>query len=567
MAAIDFRFEDRLIGKSSVKYIIPAMIGLLFGQISPIVGGISISRTLGETAFSALSTIEPIQLVFSAMGALVGVGCGITASKCSGSGDKDVVGRIFTRTMIALVAVTVVVAVLMAVFADPILLFLRATPENIGYAREYLYTLLAGSLPIVIMFALDYILTDDNDPMLVLAGSVTAAVINVVLNVVLVDIMHWGVWASAFALVFGDLCACLMFLTHFRKKDSLCRIVSPQRREGDPSFFAIFKPGTPMGIMYMMFAIQMIVQNVVLEGESGTSGLGNSAVVDNLVLFLTIFTASASEPVMPLASSYFGEGNKCGLLLVKRKMYHVGLCMLVPIVLLIMIFPQLFMALFSVKDPVMLNTLPFAIRLVCFNSLLTFTNDSLVNYLAATEREHLANISYGIQIVLNIGTTLLLAKSIPMDAPWYGALAANACSCMFLLFAGKLIRGFMKRYPENVLMLTGSDPHESNLAEWKEEALGVLTQEQVDTVWDKLVRSYEQAFSSEDAPLCSFTVLQRENGDKAAILRYAQKTKLFAAETAEEADEEELTHVYGECIRSEFNTLRRLMINFECSKE
>ena len=567
MAAIDFRFEDRLIGKSSVKYIIPAMIGLLFGQISPIVGGISISRTLGETAFSALSTIEPIQLVFSAMGALVGVGCGITASKCSGSGDKDVVGRIFTRTMIALVAVTVVVAVLMAVFADPILLFLRATPENIGYAREYLYTLLAGSLPIVIMFALDYILTDDNDPMLVLAGSVTAAVINVVLNVVLVDIMHWGVWASAFALVFGDLCACLMFLTHFRKKDSLCRIVSPQRHEGDPSFFAIFKPGTPMGIMYMMFAIQMIVQNVVLEGESGTSGLGNSAVVDNLVLFLTIFTASASEPVMPLASSYFGEGNKCGLLLVKRKMYHVGLCMLVPIVLLIMIFPQLFMALFSVKDPVMLNTLPFAIRLVCFNSLLTFTNDSLVNYLAATEREHLANISYGIQIVLNIGTTLLLAKSIPMDAPWYGALAANACSCMFLLFAGKLIRGFMKRYPENVLMLTGSDPHESNLGEWKEEALGVLTQEQVDTVWDKLVRSYEQAFSSEDAPLCSFTVLQRENGDKAAILRYAQKTKLFAAETAEEADEEELTHVYGECIRSEFNTLRRLMINFECAKE
>ena len=567
MAAIDFRFEDRLIGKSSVKYIIPAMIGLLFGQISPIVGGISISRTLGETAFSALSTIEPIQLVFSAMGALVGVGCGITASKCSGSGDKDVVGRIFTRTMIALVAVTVVVAVLMAVFADPILLFLRATPENIGYAREYLYTLLAGSLPIVIMFALDYILTDDNDPMLVLAGSVTAAVINVVLNVVLVDIMHWGVWASAFALVFGDLCACLMFLTHFRKKDSLCSIVSPQRHEGDPSFFAIFKPGTPMGIMYMMFAIQMIVQNVVLEGESGTSGLGNSAVVDNLVLFLTIFTASASEPVMPLASSYFGEGNKCGLLLVKRKMYHVGLCMLVPIVLLIMIFPQLFMALFSVKDPVMLNTLPFAIRLVCFNSLLTFTNDSLVNYLAATEREHLANISYGIQIVLNIGTTLLLAKSIPMDAPWYGALAANACSCMFLLFAGKLIRGFMKRYPENVLMLTGSDPHESNLAEWKEKALGVLTQEQVDTVWDKLVRSYEQAFSSEDAPLCSFTVLQRENGDKAAILRYAQKTKLFAAETAEEADEEELTHVYGECIRSEFNTLRRLMINFECAKE
>lgn len=563
MATIDYQYENKLIRRSSTHYIIPAMIGLVFGQLSPVIGGICISQSLGEAPFSALSTVEPINLIFSAVGALGGVGCGITVSKCSGSGDKDVAARAFTRTVVALTVVTVLLAVAFYVFTDPILQFLQATPENVGYAREYLHIVLLGSLPIVFMFAGDYILTDDNDPQLVLVASVTSAVINVVLNLVLLEGFHMGIGASAFAMVFGEFVAVLMFLPHFRKKGSLCRFVPLRRHEGDPSTFSILKPGTPMGIMYLMFAIQMVVQNLVLGEESGTSGLGNSAVIDNLVLFLTIFTASASEPVMALASSYFGEGNRCGMLLVKRDMYRFGLCILVPIIVILTLFPQLFMALFAIQDPVMLESLPFAIRIVCLNALLTFTNDSLVNYLSATEREPLANASYGIQIVLNIGSTLLLARVIPMDAPWYGAMIANSCACMFLLMAGRLVKGFVKMYPENVVLLTGGKPEPTQIAQWKEQAAKVLDSGQMDGVQNKLFPAFEEAIAEERPHMCSFTVLEREDGDKAAILRFDHKVSLFAAEQEEESDEEELAHVYDTCVASEFNTLHRLMINFQ----
>ena len=564
MEHIDFHPENQLIHKSGFRYMLPAMIGLVFGQLSPMIGGICISQSLGEVPFSSLSTVEPINLVFSAIGALGGVGCGITVSKYSGSGDKELAARAFTRTVIALAATTVVLATILAIFANPILQFLRATPENINYAREYLYVILIGSLPTVMMFAGDYLFTDDNDPMLVLIASVTAAAVNVVGNLVLLEGFHMGIGASAFSMVFGQLVACLMFIRHFKKKGSLCRFVPPRKKEGDPSLFAIVKPGTPMAIMYAMFAIQMLVQNLVLAHEIGTSGLGNSAVIDNLVLFLTIFTASASEPVMPLASSYFGEENKCGTLLVKRLMYRTGLMILGPIVLIIVVFPQLFMALFAVNDPVMLETLPFAIRIVCFNALLTFTNDSLVNYLSATEREPLANISYGIQIVVNIGSTLLLARVVPMNAPWYGAMLSAACSCTFLLLVGRLTRGFIKMYPENVLVLAGGHAEPEQVEQWESQAAEALDSEQASIVHNKLIAPFLEAIANDQKPpLSTLTILQRENGDKAAIVRYAEKTKLFAAEHAEEADEEELSHVYGECIRSEFNTLNRMMINFK----
>ncbi len=565
-STINYVYEDKLIRKSSFHYIIPAVIGLVFGQLAPVIGGICISSSLGEVPFSALSTIEPINLIFNAIGCLGGVGCGITISKCSGSGDKDMAARIFTRAMIMLAVATVAIAVIMFIFTDPLLQFLRATPENFAFAKEYLFVLLLGSPAIVFLFAADYILTDDNDPGLVLVASVVAAIINVVGNVVGMEVLHFHIGASAFAMVFGSFVGLLICLRHFKKKDSLCRFVKPERKEGDPSLFAVIKPGTPMSFMYVMFAVQMIVQNLVLSHESGTSGLGNSAVVDNLVLFLTIFTASVSEPVMPLVSSYFGEGNHCGTLLVKRSLFHVGLCILVPIVVLLAIFPQLFISLFSVQDPVMLETLPIAIRIVCVNSLITFTNDSLVSFLAATEREHLANISYGIQIAINVAATLLFARSLGMDAPWYGAMASNVCSCIFLLVVGRLFKGFIKEYPENALVLTGGTTDAATVASWRDDTVKVLGEGRANTVWEKVIDPFLASDANEPDQLCSYSVIQRDGGDTAAILRYGGHTsfkQLLIGEEGEGEDEEELAHVYGECVSSEFNTLRRMMINFK----
>jgi Na+-driven multidrug efflux pump len=532
-----------------------------------VIGGICISSSLGEVPFSALSTIEPINLVLSAIGALGGVGCGITISKCSGSGDKEMAARVFTRTVIALVAVTAALSVVMFVFADPVLRFLRATPENLAFAREYLVVLCFGSVPIVLMFAGDYLLTDDNDPGIVLIANVVDAVVNIVGNIVGMEVLHFHIGASAFAMVLGNLCGVLVFLRHFKNKDALCRFVRPERREGDPGLFSVLRPGTPMTIMYLMFAVQMIVQNFVLSNESGTSGLGNSAVVDNLVLFLTIFTASASEPVMPLASSYFGEGNHCGVLLVKRSMYRLGLKILVPIVVLLVLFPQLFMALFSVQDPVMLESLPLAIRIVCISSLFTFTNDSMVNFLSATEREHLANISYGIQLVVTVGATLGLSRVIGEDAPWYGTMFANMCSCLFLLVAGRLTRGFVKEYPENALVLTGGHPEAAQVDAWRADTEKVLGQARADTVWEKVIAPFLASDANKPDQLCSYSIIRRDNGDTAAILRYGAHTSLkrllLGEEGGDEDEDGELEHVYEECVNSEFNTLQRKMINFK----
>lgn len=134
------------------------------------------------------------------------MGCGITISKCSGSGDKDVAARIFTRIIIALIAVSIALSVALFFAIEPLLQFMHATPENIVFAREYLTVLLLGSVPMILFLAGDYILTNDNDPGLVLLANIVSATVNIVGNVVGMEVLHLHHGACAGAMVLGNLC-------------------------------------------------------------------------------------------------------------------------------------------------------------------------------------------------------------------------------------------------------------------------------------------------------------------------------------------------------------------------
>ena len=41
-------------------------------------------------------------------------------------------------------------------------------------------------------------------------------------------------------MVVSSAVGCLVFALHFRKKDSLCRLVRPERREGDPGLLRVW---------------------------------------------------------------------------------------------------------------------------------------------------------------------------------------------------------------------------------------------------------------------------------------------------------------------------------------
>ena len=119
--SINDRYEKVFIRKGYVRYILPAMLAMIFGQLSPLVDSICVSSKLGDAALSSFSTVSPVYYFFNIIGVLGGMGGGIGIAKASGSGDHKRAGRLFTLSLILTTAITIICSIICLIFIDPLL--------------------------------------------------------------------------------------------------------------------------------------------------------------------------------------------------------------------------------------------------------------------------------------------------------------------------------------------------------------------------------------------------------------------------------------------------------------
>lgn len=562
MSTIQYKYENQFIRHSAARYIFPPMVGMIFAQIAPLVDGVCVSNSMGEEALSAIGTAGPIGYVFNIIAALGGIGCGVLISRCSGSGEKAKAARIFTRTILMLVIASLLLSIAGIVFIDPLLKLLCATPENYPYAKTYIMVTLVGAVFLVLNFSGDYILANDNNQNLAMAGDITGAVVNILIDFVGVYVFHRGIEIVAFGTVFGSVCCVFVYLLHFRKTDRLCRFVPIKKIETDPSDLEIIKPGCAEAVMYLMFAIQLAIQNFALRESAGTIGISNSAVIENLQLVITIVIAGATDAIYPMAAAYDGEQNQSGMLMVKRMLTKFGFAMLFPIVAILCLFPQLMIIPYGIDDPVMLASLPIAIRIISVGSLITLITMLLIDYLSAIEEEGKATLALIIQSIVTIGFILLLNPFFGMDAPWYAAVIGSIAALIYLsFFCNNLTEGIYKFHQKNLLLLTGGGFDKTNADDWKQAAEGILTGQEIAMVEDKLFTPLMKSVPAGIFLQTSFTILERDDGLRAAILRYKSKKDYIGTNSdIPEHDEDDDDFAPNICIKSEFLGARRLMI-------
>lgn len=559
---VNDKSERVFIKNGYIRYIVPNVLAMIFGQLAPLVDSVCTSAKLGDTALSAFSTVSPVYYIFNIIAVLGGMGGGIGIAKASGAGEKRKAGRIFTLAVIWTSAVTILLSVLCIIFIDPILYFLCATTENFGYAKEYLLVLLAGMVFYVLEFAGAYILTDDNAPNLAMAGGIVMGIVNMIVDWAGLFIFDQGIWVTAFGTVFGAFCGVCVFLIHFCRKERLCRFVPDRKGFEDLRIMEIIMPGTPEALMYFIMALQFLSGNYVLSSNIGTSGLGNAAVIENLELIATIIIAGISEAVMPLAASYYGEHNAHGLKLVKRFALTAGSITMFPLVLSLLIYPQWLMLFLSIDDPVMREVLPGSIRIMSLTQLFVLVNTIFVNYLSSVDEEKKANISFVIQGIIQISLTLMLSGVMPENAPWYATFAANIAVILYFAIGCKLFRDLGNNTETGLSYITGGYASAAAIKEWADVLRKYLTEDQHETVCSKMLYPFKDALDPGKKIRCSFIILNNGN-ERSVVLRYGAKHDITGAKDDEDDGDEKS---YGEVICSEFNFARRMMVTFNNKK-
>ena len=219
-------FDSKHLYRSYFKMALPMVLGLAVTLVYNLADTFFIARTNDTNLIAGVSLCAPVFTALMAFGNIFGQGGSSLISRLLGGQDEQGAKRVSAFCFYIALATGVVLAVLMGVFNRPLLLLLGADADTLPHAFAYYIVLAVGAPIIVLSFIHSNLVRCEGMAAKSMIGTILGAVINIILDPILISVAGMGAMGAAVATVIGYLYSVLYFLWLLRKK-SRCLSVNP----------------------------------------------------------------------------------------------------------------------------------------------------------------------------------------------------------------------------------------------------------------------------------------------------------------------------------------------------
>ena len=189
---------------------LPVVLGSIVTIVYNLADTYFIARTGNALLVAGVSLCAPLFMILMALGNIFGQGGSSLISRLLGKQDHEAVARVSAFCFYIALAVGAAVGAVILLLRDPFLKLLGSSPDTLPYAREYGTVLLFGAPFIVVNFIHMNLLRCEGMSGLSMMGTVTGAVVNVILDPIMIPGM--GAAGAALATVIGYACSDLFLL-------------------------------------------------------------------------------------------------------------------------------------------------------------------------------------------------------------------------------------------------------------------------------------------------------------------------------------------------------------------
>ncbi len=259
-----------------LKFAFPVFLGMLFQQLYNAADSIIVGNFIGSSALAAVSSTG--NLIFMIVGFFNGiaVGAGVVIARHIGARDSARTVR-SVHTTVAVGLISSLLVMVIGILFTPLILRAMSTPaevmqESVTYLRIYF----AGALGFVMYNALVGILQAAGDSRHPLYYLISASIINILLDLILIGYFHFGVGAAAFATDVSQILSALLALNRLRRVDADYRVRLSQLRIDRAEFKLIIKNGLPSGFQNSVMSLSNVViqSHVNSFGAAAVAGIG-----------------------------------------------------------------------------------------------------------------------------------------------------------------------------------------------------------------------------------------------------------------------------------------------------
>ena len=258
--------------KLILGFAVPLLFGLVFQQFYSMVDAIIVGHYLGVDALAAVGATGSVN--FLIIGFCMGIcsGFGIPIAQEFGAKHEDALRRFVANSVWLSAIFAVVITIAVSLLCRPILRLMR-TPDNIiDGSYNYIIIIFLG-IPVVFLYnmtaAILRSLGDSRTPVVFL---VTAAILNIFLDVFCIVVIPMGVAGAAVATVVSQAIAGFACLIYMRKKFSILTLSQDERKWNRDYAAKLCNMGIPMGLQYSITAIGSVIL------QSAVNGIDSNAV-------------------------------------------------------------------------------------------------------------------------------------------------------------------------------------------------------------------------------------------------------------------------------------------------
>jgi putative MATE family efflux protein len=308
MKSMDARMEQDSVLKVFLRYLIPSLTGMLLMSVNIVMDGIFVGHRLGGVALAGINIAVPVFSIFTAISLWIGIGGATQYSFALGEKNVTKAQQIFTRSVILVITITIMLAIIAFIFRVPLAYLLGANDETLPYVMDYMNVLLLFGFVLTLENILSIFVRNDGDPNLAMFALIATAVINVILNYLFLFVFNLGVRGSALATMSAIAIGVLILCTHFFKKSSHLKLA--KSRVTGKSIKRTLSIGLPSFLSELGMSVFTMGYNIAIAAVAGTAGVAAFSVLNythSVILMLFLGMGSA---IQPLISYYRGAKMK-----------------------------------------------------------------------------------------------------------------------------------------------------------------------------------------------------------------------------------------------------------------
>ena len=350
--------------KLMVQMAVPALVGQVVNLLYNIVDRIYIGHLpgIGGTALTGVGLFTPILMLITAFAMMAGAGGAPRAAIAMGEGDKEraekILGNCFTVLMIFAVILTGVFYA-----ACPTLLrWFGASDATLPYAVEYGRIYILGSVFVLTVMGMNTFITTQGFAKISMMTTVIGAVINIVLDPILMFGFNMGVKGAAIATVLSQAVSAVWILKFLTGKKTILKLKASNLKLIPSVILPCLGLGVSTFVMLSTESILSISFTSSLARYGGDVAVGAMTVLTSINQLITMPLSGVCQGGQPLISYNYGAKKYDRVKEAFFCQFFTCVAYTTVFWLLLMIFPNFFAGIFT-SDAALVDYTAWALKI------------------------------------------------------------------------------------------------------------------------------------------------------------------------------------------------------------